>query len=212
MINATTKARTSYIKSEAFQLLSTLYTIKKDDNESLHTKSIKILESNVSNLALSLQSTYKDDEMLKAKRLNDVLKANTLLIQFVKGVVVSKSFWNNMGSLIELLQSIQMQSTSTSIKTKCGNVMQSIQDGLVSHKEVGDELKKEKKKKDDGKKTKNDEKIDDSKKSKNDKDHSKKKKRKNKSKDDSCLEIKEKKKDESSSNKDKKKSKRRLTK
>ena len=106
-------------------------------------ESVKALESNVTKLVLSLQSAHKsnsnNNEILKAKRLNDVLKANTTLIQFVTSnsdviTTETESFWDIMKTLITLLQSIQLQSTSKSIKDKCGKIDQSMQDSLSSSK------------------------------------------------------------------------------
>merc|ERR1711862_940587 len=170
LIKATLNGRTSYIKSESFHLLSILHHHRnnnennKDNN--VYKESIRILQSCIPSTIASLHETYNkndDKEMLNAKRLNNVLKLNTNLMQFIIANNDSFSTWKDMNKIKKGLNSIQMNSNSLSIKNKCNNIMQLLEKeeeekGSNNNKFASKNNNSEKKKKDSNMNQKNDDK------------------------------------------------------
>mmetsp|Transcript_26163 Transcript_26163/g.39211 ORF Transcript_26163/g.39211 Transcript_26163/m.39211 type:complete len:1332 (-) Transcript_26163:224-4219(-) len=125
LIKASTEARSHYLKSEAFRMISELFHVNENDN--LELKSM--LQENSTGLCASIEAALGDDGLIKAKRIRDVLKATEKLIDF-SSIHGDEKLRNATGKLVTPLQALASTSGSVAVKSLCKKMEKSIEEGL----------------------------------------------------------------------------------
>jgi hypothetical protein len=158
LATAAKEARSPFLKSEAFRLLSVLLSSKPDPNASALEKAASSnLHSAAEELMGAIECSLKDDEMKKTKRVRVVLKAAEKVVSSLASPC-SPGVLSRIGVMKTLLQQLE-GSESNAIKNICTKLLSDIdkkQEELSAMKEqqatpstttLGSESKKSKKKK-----------------------------------------------------------------
>ena len=133
LATAAMNGRTTYLKSEAFRILSMLYNPKLNAGATDFDRvALTCLTNSTANVLTSITFSLKDTEMKKTKRIRDVLKSAEKVIHFLS---VSSAFPPNcivaLQEMAKLLQVIKDDSESHGIVNSVTNLINSI-DGIVS--------------------------------------------------------------------------------
>ena len=133
LATAASNGRTTYLKSEAFRLLSMLYNPKLNASATDFDKAaLARLTESTSNVLASISSSLNDVEMKKTKRIRDVLKAGEKVVHFLS---VSSSCPTNcvegLCEMTRLLRNIKDDSESHGIVNSVTALINNI-DSLIS--------------------------------------------------------------------------------
>jgi len=111
ILRASKEARSSYLRSESFRMLASLYNMTKDDGVDIKG----VLKKNSIEFAISIGQALDDDEMTKVKRIRDVLKATEKLVDFVRNDNDEESR-NSIVNIASQIQHVVDDSSSPAVK------------------------------------------------------------------------------------------------
>ena len=127
LCTASRSARSPFLKSEAFRLLTPLVgrSIKDSagDQSDVDTKGLDAMSGCCDSFVKSLFEAVQDTEMKKAKRVRDVLKTTEKLLEFLEKT--SLDMTDNLESLVALHEAIlklQAESESQGVMSLCGSI------------------------------------------------------------------------------------------
>lgn len=125
LATAAKEARSPFLKSEAFRLLSVLLASKSDPNASALEKAASSnLRSAAEELMGAIECSLKDDEMKKTKRVRVVLKAAEKVVSSLASPC-SPGVLSRIGVMKTLLQQVE-GSESNAIKNICTKLLSDI--------------------------------------------------------------------------------------
>ncbi len=152
MVVASHEARSPYLKSEAFRILFTLFQIAINSSDALAFDSevvaVKFCES--------MKKALNDSELIKAKRIRDVLNGFDGFLSLCNGEkgVRSTKIYKPLKEVVDLLQNLKKSSESNAIKSICDKMSERIENEFKEGEEDNAEktndnnkVKKKKKKK-----------------------------------------------------------------
>lgn len=157
MIEASKEGRSAYIKAESFRILSALYNIQTpkdtDDNENQSAEedidqTSPSLQESIPAFAASLENALNDadSELMKAKRVRDVLKSVEKLVKFAGTCYGDEKVWDSVEKLGPPVQHLAESSGSNAVQTICKTLLNTINSGLELHKtKLAEEEEKKKK-------------------------------------------------------------------
>jgi hypothetical protein len=128
LATSATSARSTFLKSESFRLLSLLYNPKLNSNSSdLEKKALQQMNEASDRVLESVETALKDDQMSKAKRIREVLKTTEKVISFQTmsgriGTVDS----TRLCEIRKLLEQLKSNNESQAVKTISENLLKLI--------------------------------------------------------------------------------------
>ena len=132
-VNATPRARSSFLKSECFRLVSSLYNpkINQATTDEEKTSLVQIMQARESFLEATI-TTFEDPEMIKAKRLKEVLRSvNNVIFFDSEHVTEGKTLSSNVKKKFQAaLQSVAEKSDSDAAKSMCESLLSRIEADL----------------------------------------------------------------------------------
>lgn len=153
MVSASCEARSPYLKSESFRLLSALFQIAEKSSGSL------ACESDIISMRFceSMNKALHDSDLIKAKRMREVLNCFDRFLSFYnssKRISNNKQMQKLLKELVVPMQKLMDSSSSNSIKFLCDKLSKRIvnefkeedPDGKTLTKETKDKKKKKNKK------------------------------------------------------------------
>jgi hypothetical protein len=136
-------ARSTFLKSESFRLLSLIYNPKLNSNtSSLDKSAVQKLVKAADSVLESVVASVKDPEMKKTKRVREVLKTAEKVIAFLASSEASTLPTKRMRELAESLDQVKDNSESQGVKSDCDK-LQSAMKGLLEKDPVDDDDAKE---------------------------------------------------------------------
>lgn len=130
---AAVTARSTFLKSESFRLLSLLYNPKLNSKtSSLDKSAYQALLKAADPVLKSVVASVKDPEMKKTKRVREVLKTAEKVIAFLASSAVSKKALpsKQMSELAKSLDQVKDSSESQGVKSDCDK-LQSVMKELL---------------------------------------------------------------------------------
>ena len=120
-------ARSPFLKSEAFRLLTPLVGRSSKDSTGDHSdvekKGFDAMSQCCDDFVQSVVEAVKDAEMRKAKRIRDVLKTTEKLVEFMEKISIdSAETIERLVSLHEELAKLQTASESQGVTLLCGSI------------------------------------------------------------------------------------------
>ena len=90
LVSAVKAARSPFLRCESYRLLASLYNPKLNPQSSeLDTAAMAKTKESAGEVCLSIIAGLKDEDMLKAKRVREVLKACEKILEFAKATSMS---------------------------------------------------------------------------------------------------------------------------
>ena len=133
LVTASHEARSPYLKSESFRMIAQLFILNKEDKDDEKNNQSgevnAILKKACVPLCESLEKAFSVNELVKAKRVRDILKASERILEFTNRHG-DECMWNGMSNLSEPLQTLRSTSASNSVKSICEKLEKSIKEGL----------------------------------------------------------------------------------
>jgi hypothetical protein len=128
---AAVTARSTFLKSESFRLISLLYNPKLNSNtSSLDKRAVETLVKGADSVLKSVVVSIKDPEMKKTKRIREVLKTAEKVIAFLASSPGNHAPPSSrMSELTKILDEVKDNSDSKGVKSDC-NKLQSAMEGL----------------------------------------------------------------------------------
>ena len=127
---ATRSARTAYLKSESFRMLSLLYNPNLNTNSSaLEKNATEALAKAAASVLESVTIAFKDSEMKKTKRIREVTKTAEKTIAFLAITPSSSSLpLTRIGELSMALDQVKDDSDSKGVKNDCNKLQFAIKE------------------------------------------------------------------------------------
>lgn len=128
MCNASKAARSPFLKSEAFRILSIMLAraiqfSSDDSQETDDGRGVEALRTSCRSLVNSLVEAMQDSEMKKTKRIRDVLKTAEKLVAFLeKSEKVHSDTLTSFITLKEQIDLNQEESASQGVSSLCESV------------------------------------------------------------------------------------------
>ena len=151
MVVASHLARSPYLKSEAFRMTSSLFqmTLKSSDIILFNTEVVAV------KFCESVEKALKDGDLIKAKRIRDVLNAFDGFLTFCKSDmgVMSTTVFAPLKEVVGPLQNLKESSGSNVIKSICEKLTERIEnefkqeDIIINDGDMANDKKVQKKKK-----------------------------------------------------------------
>merc|ERR1712012_1480958 len=126
LVSATKDSRSSYLRVEAFSLLSLLYNISKQDN--VLREEVKSLQDAIPSISTAVESALKEADMTKSKRFRLILQAIEVVTKFALNNS-NVTLWSALSKLGEPLKTVSDDSQSEPIKNLCSNIIANINKG-----------------------------------------------------------------------------------
>lgn len=123
--DASMNARNSYLRSESFRLLSLLYSIQTADQEPRDQDEVSTLQQSLPAYGSNICKALGDDEMMKTKRVREILKAADKLVKFV-GAHVDGNLLTVLDELEVSINALAEKSESPAVKSICKNVLKDL--------------------------------------------------------------------------------------
>lgn len=79
----------------------------------------RTLKEESSNIVIAIETSLQNGELLKAKRIRDILKVSENLVTFATQIGNHKLLWNNLTALQTRLRKVADNSTSFGVKNTC---------------------------------------------------------------------------------------------
>jgi hypothetical protein len=117
--------RNSYLRSESFRLLSSLYSVKSTDQEPRNPDEVSTLNHMIPTYGSSICKALSDDGMMTSKRAREILKAANKLIKFV-GAHMDGNLLTVLDELEASINVLAEKSESSAIKSICKNVIKDL--------------------------------------------------------------------------------------
>jgi hypothetical protein len=133
LATASKNART-FLKSESFRLISSLYHLagSSESGSTLEVNGFTSLKQNALHVAEGIESALQDGELLKAKRIRDVLKASEELVSFAsQHCLTDNALWERLTSVSNMLAALSEKSPSPGVKNTCNLLVQAITDASL---------------------------------------------------------------------------------
>jgi hypothetical protein len=130
---AAVTARSNFLKSESFRLLSLLYNPKLNSNtSSLDNSAVQTLVKAADSVLESVVASVKDPEMKKTKRIREVLKTAEKVIAFLASSTVSNHALpsKRMSELAKSLDQVKDNSESQGVKSDCDKLQSAMKELL----------------------------------------------------------------------------------
>jgi hypothetical protein len=129
LCDAATNARSPYLKSEIFRLLSLLVSNPPngDDLSELEERSIVSVRESISLFSKGVMTAIVDPEMKKTKRLRDVLRTTEKFAEYLKLIRLGSS--DSLDSLLALssaVTSLKEQTENQGIRSLAESVIKSL--------------------------------------------------------------------------------------
>lgn len=143
---ATREARSPFLKSESFRLLAVLFRRFESHREAseLVTRGHESLKEASEDVTKCISIALQDAEMLKTKRVKDVLKTAEKLVGFFKAQA-DPSVLKHLREMKECIEKVE--SESSGVTKMCEKVANEIEDCVKEIEPVDASSKKKKKKK-----------------------------------------------------------------
>lgn len=127
LCSASKNARSPFLKSEAFRLLSPLVgrssTDSTGDHSEIEKKGLDAVSQCCDDFVQSVVEAVQDPEMKKAKRIRDVLKTTEKLIEFLEKISIDRAETiERLDSLHEELEKLKTASESQGVTLLCGSI------------------------------------------------------------------------------------------
>jgi hypothetical protein len=132
-------ARSTFLKSESFRLLSLLYNPKLNSNtSSLDKSAVQTLVKAADSVLESVVASVKDPEMKKTKRVREVLKTAEKVFAFLASSEASTLPSKRMRELAKSLDQVKDNSESQGVKSDCDKLQLAMK-GLLEKDPVDDD-------------------------------------------------------------------------
>ena len=119
--DAAGNARSSYLKGESFRLLADIYNTARSDDSPLAGQGLDALKGAAAEAVSSTFAALQDNDLAKAKRARDVLKAASEIAKFCSSHCENDSkLWNDLRSLSKRLKEMKITTNSQAIKILAG--------------------------------------------------------------------------------------------
>jgi len=130
LCQASKDARSSFLKSECFRLLTLFWCGDETKKEShLSEMGDEVVRENCSVFAVSLLEAMKDADMRKTKRIRDLLKSADKFIECIQNKTVDeRNLINTLGSLSSEICSLKDTTESSGVKSVCEKLCPKIDD------------------------------------------------------------------------------------
>jgi hypothetical protein len=128
LVKASKEARNSFLKCECFRILSSLYLVQPSDDASADV-GVAALKMAAIPLSSSLVEALKDEEMLKAKRVRDILKTAERLVKFAN-IHGDNNIWSGLTELQVVIVSLVKCSESSAVQNLCKKLDRDIDEGV----------------------------------------------------------------------------------
>jgi hypothetical protein len=130
LAEACKEARSPFLKSESFRLMTSLLTRSVDD-EKLSKMGRASLQEASSSLAAAVVDALQNEDMKKTKRVRDVLKAAGKLVAFVAETSqIDPLLLSFLKEMRERLASIKDTTESSGVSNTCGKLLGELDDVL----------------------------------------------------------------------------------
>jgi hypothetical protein len=160
---ATKEARSPFLKSESFRLIAALFRRTESNGEAseLDARGSESLKKASGDLIRCISVALQDTDMLKAKRVKDVLKATEKLVNFLKAQP-DASFLKHLQEMKGCIDKVKDASDNSGVMKTCEKLATEIEgcvreiessvNDVKEEEKPAESLSKKKKKKKKGKK------------------------------------------------------------
>lgn len=133
LATAAKEARSPYLKAESFRLLGSLFGRSggPDDTSELDARSSKSLQKNSRVVVQGICGALRDAEMLKTKRVKEVLKSGEKVVAFQKSHP-DASISKDLVEMKDCVEQVKGKSESAGVKTICAKLANEIDDCLLT--------------------------------------------------------------------------------
>lgn len=141
-------ARSPYLKSESFRILANVYSAKQtsdstaeaSSNNALSKDSLDVLNNEAIPSLKAIEVALQDDDLIKAKRVRDVLKACETIVSFISESITNREAKISLEILSNPLKSLIESSASSNVKGVCTKLNSKIVEIAKAQKEVDAEM------------------------------------------------------------------------